>query len=111
MFRDLPFGGSLRSELAYSTPPLLASESPPAGELGGFSIEDSLANVSTASVGLGRAPPYGLWHVASGDRHLRGTRARAVERVGRAGDSVAAQLRRRGAAGGRAGADAAAGPA
>ena len=49
MLSDLPFGGSLRSELAYRTPPLAACALPPGDELGGFWIDDSLANVSTAS--------------------------------------------------------------
>ena len=48
MFSALPFGGSLRSELAYSRwPPLASAALGP--ELDGSWIEPSLANVSTAS--------------------------------------------------------------
>ena len=47
MFSDLPFGGSLRSALAYSSPLLAPTSSAPSGpEFGGFWIEESLANVS-----------------------------------------------------------------
>ena len=50
MFSDLPFGGSLRSELAYSRPllrrPACRRSAP---ELGGFWIEESLAKVTTPS--------------------------------------------------------------
>src|SRR5438270_348489 len=48
MSSDLPFGGSLRSAIAYSAPPFAASALPPAEELVGFSIEGSSTNVITA---------------------------------------------------------------
>ena len=49
MFSDLPFGGSLRSALAYSRP-LAAGQLVAFGpEFGGFWIEDSLAKVTIAS--------------------------------------------------------------
>src|SRR5438105_1138200 len=49
MLSALPFGGSLRSVLAYRRPPPLPSALPPAEELGGFSIDGSFANVMIAS--------------------------------------------------------------
>src|ERR1700730_1934860 len=49
MFNDFPFGGSLRSALAYSRPLLPTRWSSVGLEWGGLSIEDSCGNVSTAS--------------------------------------------------------------